>query len=158
MMQCKWKLSKCQSWRVHCALLQKKFKLRTLIFYNINEVTHNTNGSRRKKRAQGHCLKLERRQRPPNINKMKQSVIVLSFKVSLLFSLCSHENEDSLFSKKKKTQSRAGSWFRWGELIATGWRAGGGWDGGGWGGGGWGGGGWDGGGWGGGGLLEGLKW
>ena len=59
-------------------------------------------------------MKLERWQGPPDINKVKQSVIVLSFKVSLLFSLFSHENKESLLlfglliikKKKKKNLSQ----------------------------------------------------
>ena len=44
-----------------------------------------------------HCLKLERWQGPPHINKVKQCETVLSLKVSLF----SHENEKSLFRHKK---------------------------------------------------------
>ena len=43
-----------------------------------------------------HCLELERWQGLPNINQVKHYEIVLSFKVSLIFSLFSHENKESL--------------------------------------------------------------
>ena len=36
-----------------------------------------------------HCLKLERWQGPPNVNKARQSEIVLSFKVKFVYSVYS---------------------------------------------------------------------
>ena len=61
------------------------------------EQTAQTSCSQKEKRSLEHCLKLERWQGPPHINKIKQYEIVLNFKVSLFIQF--------VWIKKKKKKS-----------------------------------------------------
>ena len=78
----------CFSLKGNFVVLEKKIKTPNFDIYNINEVLLIHNWLHKlfseEKKVPEHCLKLERWQGPPNINKLKQYETLLSFKFSLL--------------------------------------------------------------------------
>ena len=88
-----------QSWKGHCVVFGEEiktlnfnicninaYKLRDIIFYrdSINKMFSDEN------KLPEHCLKLERWQGPPDINKVKQYEMDLSFMVSLSIKFVCH--------------------------------------------------------------------
>ena len=92
-----------QSFKGHYVVLDYKLKLRMLILYNTNGelmqsriIIVSKNCFQRKLSSPEYCLKLERWQGPPHMNKVKQHKLCCPLRSVCLFSLFSHENKDSL--------------------------------------------------------------